>query len=85
MTRRPHAPILVPFVAVLLTMSTSVRGQDSLASARQLYASAEYQGALTILNHLLAGSPSQQERQSIELYRTFCLVAIGCLPQASMS
>jgi hypothetical protein len=30
-----------------------------------------------MLNTLLAASPSPQERQSIELYRIFCLVAIG--------
>jgi protein TonB len=30
-----------------------------------------------MLNTLLAASPSPQERQSLELYRTLCLVAIG--------
>ena len=57
--------------------------QESLASARQLYASADYKSALTMLNALLAESPSPQERQSIELYRTFCLVAIGNTDEAN--
>jgi hypothetical protein len=58
-------------------------GQETLANARQLYASADYKGALTMLNTLLAASPSPQERQSIELYRTFCLVAIGSSDEAN--
>ena len=36
-----------------------------------------------MLNALLAASPSPQERQSIELYRTFCLVAIGNTDEAN--
>jgi hypothetical protein len=57
--------------------------QESLASARQLYASAEYQGALTMLNGLLKANPATQDRQSIDLYRTFCLVALGVMDEAS--
>jgi hypothetical protein len=57
--------------------------QESLASARQLYASAEYQGALTMLNGLLKTNPATQDRQSIDLYRTFCLVALGVMDEAS--
>jgi hypothetical protein len=51
--------------------------------ARQLYASADYRGALTMLDTLLAGNPTPQDRQSIELYRTFCLVAIGSTDEAN--
>ena len=36
-----------------------------------------------MLNALLATSPSPQDRQSIELYRTFCLVAIGSTDEAN--
>jgi hypothetical protein len=64
-------------LAIILAASLPSSAQDSLANARQLYASADYKGALIMLNTLLATSPSPQERQSIELYRTFCLVAIG--------
>jgi tetratricopeptide (TPR) repeat protein len=62
---------------MILAAATSTAAQESFANARQLYASADYKGALTMLNTLLAASPSPQERQSIELYRTFCLVAMG--------
>jgi Gram-negative bacterial TonB protein C-terminal len=65
------------------SLATAGAAQESLATARQLYASADYKNALTMLNALLALSPSPQERQSIELYRTFCLVAIGNTDEAN--
>ena len=49
----------------------------SLATARTLYASAEYGGALEMLNGLVTATPAGPERQSIELYRALCLVAVG--------
>jgi TonB family protein len=49
----------------------------SLATARTLYASAEYGGALDILNGLVSETPAGPERQAIELYRALCLVAVG--------
>jgi TonB family protein len=49
----------------------------SLASARTLYASAEYGGALEMLNGLVSATPAGPERQSIELYRALCLLAVG--------
>jgi hypothetical protein len=69
-------------LAIILAASPSA-AQESLADARQLYASADYRSALTMLNTLLATSPSPQERQSIELYRTLCLVAIGNTDEAN--
>ena len=64
-------------LAMILAALTPSAAQESLANARQLYASADYRSALTMLNTLLAASPSPQDRQSIDLYRTLCLVAIG--------
>lgn len=75
MTRRIQALSCV--IAAILLMPLRVLGQESLGAARQLYASAEYQSALTMLSSLLASSPPPQERQSIELYRVFCLFAVG--------
>jgi hypothetical protein len=77
--------MLLGMLAVVGTLAASVplAAQESLASARELYASADYKGALTMLNALLGASPSPQERQSIELYRTFCLVAIGNTDEAN--
>lgn len=70
-------------LAIVLATLTTSSAQESLTDARQLYASADYKGALTMLNTLLAASPSPQERQSIELYRTFCLVALGNTDEAN--
>ena len=68
---------------MILAASTPGAAQESFANARQLYASADYRSALTMLNTLLAASPSPQERQSIEFYRTLCLVAIGNTDEAN--
>jgi TonB family protein len=55
----------------------------SLAAARTLYASAEYGGALDMLNGLVSGTPAGPERQAIDLYRALCLVAVGNAGEAS--
>lgn len=77
MTRHAQPVIAMLTLAMILAALTPSAAQESLDSARQLYASADYRSALTMLNALLTASPSPQERQSIELYRTLCLVAIG--------
>jgi len=68
--------------AALLAVDTGALAQapapaTSLATARTLYASAEYGGALDILNGLVSETPAGPERQAIELYRALCLVAVG--------
>jgi len=55
----------------------------SLAAARTLYASAEYGGALEMLNGLLSENVAGQDRQAIDLYRALCLVAVGNSTEAS--
>src|SRR5262249_47818624 len=57
--------------------SSTLDLQGSLAAARQLYASADYRSALETLDRLATANPSPQDRQSIDLYRTFCFVALG--------
>ncbi len=49
-------------------------GQEQLAAARDLYASARYDEALTVLNGMSAG---ENNRKSIEQYRSLCLLALG--------
>jgi hypothetical protein len=49
----------------------------SLAAARDLYVSASYDDALAMLGSLAGGSRGVEEQQSIDLYRTLCLVALG--------
>jgi TonB family protein len=55
----------------------------SLAAARTLYASAEYGGALDMLNGLVSATPLGPERQAIDLYRALCFVAVGNTVEAS--
>lgn len=55
----------------------------SLSAARTLYASAEYGGALDMLNGLVSETPAGPERQAIELYRALCFVAVGNSAEAS--
>jgi TonB family protein len=62
--------------AFVLGVAASVQAQ-SLVAARELYASAEYHEALTMLDSLSNGDHSQEDRRSIELYRTLCLLAVG--------
>jgi hypothetical protein len=68
--------------AVILLISTafavSARAADgTLAAARELYVSASYDDALSMLSSLTATSRSLDEQQSIDLYRSLCLFALG--------
>ena len=56
---------------------TTHAADTSLAAARDLYVSASYDDALAMLGTLSNGSRSIEERQSIDLYRTLCLFALG--------
>jgi tetratricopeptide (TPR) repeat protein len=85
MMRHTQPVIAMLALAMILAALTPSAAQESLANARQLYASADYRSALTMLNTLLSASPSPQERLSIELYRTLCLVAIGNNDEANKS
>jgi hypothetical protein len=65
---------------LLITVAFSVTtyaADGTLAAARDLYVSASYDDALAMLSGLSNGSPALEERQSIDLYRTLCLFALG--------
>jgi protein TonB len=67
-------------VAVLLmsAASAAVAGSDdSLAAARDLYASAAYEDALAVLNRLRVPEGRLDEGRAINQYRAFCLLALG--------
>lgn len=66
---------LVSLVGVVLA-AAPVHAQDRIEAARELYASAQYDEALEVLGRLSAAAPST-DRQSIDLYRTLCLFAVG--------
>jgi hypothetical protein len=67
------AVVLLVFVVI----PARVHAEGSLAAARELYASAAYDDALSMLNGLASTVNAADERQSIDLYRTLCLVALG--------
>lgn len=62
---------------LLLIGAPHLEAQASFAAARELYSSADYEGALSMLDGLLSGDRPSEERRSIELYRVLCLVATG--------
>ena len=74
---RMNASVAACTVAVLLLSGPRLHAQDSLEAARQLYASAEYTSALSMLNALSAADSPREERRAIALYRTLCLLAVG--------
>jgi len=72
-----NASVATCTIAVLLLSGPRLHAQDSLEAARQLYASAEYTSALSMLNGLSAIDMPREERRAIALYRTLCLLAVG--------
>jgi tetratricopeptide (TPR) repeat protein len=50
---------------------------DSLITARDLYSSAAYEDALSVLNRLRSAGVKVQEGSSVEQYRALCLLALG--------
>ncbi len=70
--------LLLALITALLLMTRAVAAQDQLAAARDLYASARYDEALTMLNGLKADESLPTERvRSVEQYRSLCLLALG--------
>ncbi|MET0215345.1 MAG: energy transducer TonB, partial [Vicinamibacterales bacterium] len=78
-----NARIAVTCLGILLLSAAHARGQDTLAAARDLYASAEYDSALRLLDRL--SGTSSEDQQSIELYRSLCLLAVGRTQDAERS
>ena len=62
---------------VIVVSAARLEAQDTLPSARDLYASAHYDQALQVLDRLSAAPSSNDDRQSIDLYRTLCFFALG--------
>src|SRR5687767_7658265 len=68
--------LIVPVFLMLLTAMV-VAADESLATARELYAAAAYEDALLMLNRLRATDAPAADRRGIEQYRAFCLLALG--------
>ena len=62
--------------ALLLAMGAALGAQDLLSAARDQYASAAYEDALSTLNRLDGDVTPEVARQADE-YRAFCLYALG--------
>src|SRR5438132_2077722 len=63
--------------AVAAVASAASPADDTLAAARDLYASAAYEDALAVLNRLRAPDGRPDEGRAIDQYRAFCLLALG--------
>jgi TonB family protein len=64
-------------VLVAALISIPMRAADSIGTARDLYAAAEYEDALELLNRLQPAAREPDERRTIEQYRAYCLLALG--------
>jgi hypothetical protein len=60
----------------------SAAAQDQLSAARDLYASAAYEDALTTLTRLHEGGGAGVSAEQVEQYRAFCLFALGRTAEA---
>jgi len=68
-------------VGLIVALATPAAGQDPLATAKDLYASASYEEALSTLARLSEGASPDVARQ-IEQYRAFSLYALGRTTEA---
>ena len=82
--RRSDKKMRTPFiVACILLLSTlGVHAQETVAAARDLYTSANYEDALAVLSRLDTPSSQPSDRMAINQYRAFCLLALGRMPEA---
>jgi TonB family protein len=72
------AYIVAAFVAGSILAAAHAGAQDAdLTAARDLYASAAYDDALTMLNRLRSTEHPASQSRAIEQYRAFCLLALG--------
>ncbi len=76
---KSHWLDIVLAVLVAGVVSLPVRGaDDGLATARSLYAAAEYEDALSALDRLQQlGETPIDDRRTIAQYRAYCLLALG--------
>jgi TonB family protein len=67
---------------VLVCSSTALHAQDTIAAARDLYTSANYEEALAVLGRMDSPATPQSDRLAINQYRAFCLLALGRTAEA---
>ena len=59
-----------------------MHAQETVAAARDLYTSANYEDALVVLSRLDSPGSQPSDRMAINQYRAFCLLALGRMPEA---
>jgi TonB family protein len=77
--------MVIGLVAVVMSLNVTLvaaSDQDSIAAARDLYASAAYEDALAVLNRLPESNRPADETRAIEQYRALCLLALGRTQEA---
>jgi len=67
---------------VLLASVTGLGAQDRLTAAKDLYASAAYEDALSALSSMDADSTAPDISRQANEYRAFCLYALGRTTEA---
>jgi TonB family protein len=72
-------------VAALALSASQAVASDSLAGARDLYASASYEEALAMLGRLNAAELPPDEGRAADQYRALCLLALGKTAEASQA
>ena len=69
--------------AASLLLATTAVAQESLGAAKELYASAAYEEALSALTRLNAAAvPDSVGKSEVDEYRAFCLFALGRTAEA---
>jgi TonB family protein len=69
--------VVLTCVALLLVAATRVYAQAPLDVARDLYATADYEKALSLLDDLIARNETGPKGQEAEVYRALCFLALG--------
>lgn len=69
--------LLAAILLVALVAAPARAADDSVAAARDLYASAAYEDALAVLNRLHDAGAKPADEKAIEQYRALCLLALG--------
>lgn len=72
-------------VAILLLSAASAAAQDSLDPVRHLYASAEYEEALTAIVRLKSDADLGSVVVEVDRYRALCLIALGRAAEADQA
>ena len=62
---------------VLVAAKAGLTAQDTISVARDLYASAAYEEALSTLSRMDGGSTAPEIARQVDEYRAFCLYALG--------